>query len=424
MHDRRNACKTHCPTRCRAAAKGARKQILGGLVVLGIGLSGCASSSAWKPFSGLGSQASSGAAVGSSMGTSFANTGKAVKNQFSSVSSAVTSAVSKTKTAISAPFSPASSTTTATAEGEEKSANNPLNIAPEILVAQGNYFESQGNYTKALDSYSRALQTEPKNAVALLSMARLYDRQQDTAKATEFYQRVIEASPNNADAYHELGNLAARSGDLKGAQENLSKAATLQPSNKTYRHALSGVLLDSGDPTAALSQMSQCETPAMAQYQMAYMHFQRKNIPATQQHLADALKIDPNLKPARDLLASIGGAQGVNGMIQQGQQVGQQAMGIYQQAGAVLGGITNSAQGVPGLGTSAAPSAGLSASGTNLLGIPVQPLQVAPAINPVPPVPSQIVPSPLVPGQPVSGQPASEVPSGTQEPGVRVRLGQ
>ena len=424
MHDRRNACKTHCPTRCRAAANGARKQILGGLVVLGIGLSGCASSSAWKPFSGLGSQASSGAAVGSSMGTSFANTGKAVKNQFSSVSSAVTSAVSKTKTAISAPFSPASSTTTATAEGEEKSANNPLNIAPDILVFQGNYFESQGNYTKALDSYSRALQTEPKNAVALMSMARLYDRQQDTAKATEFYQRVIEASPNNADAYHELGNLAARSGDLKGAQENLSKAATLQPSNKTYRHALSGVLLDSGDPTAALSQMSQCETPAMAQYQMAYMHFQRKNIPATQQHLADALKIDPNLKPARDLLASIGGAQGVNGMIQQGQQAGQQAMGIYQQAGAVLGGITNSVQGVPGLETSAAPSAGLPASGTNLLGIPVQPLQVAPAINPVPPVPSQLVPGQPVSGQPVSGQPAYEVPSGTQEPGVRVRLGQ
>jgi len=154
------------------------------------------------------------------------------------------------------------------------------------------------------------------------------------------------------------------------------------------------------------------------------MHFQRKNIPATQQHLADALKIDPNLKPARDLLASIGGAQGVNGMIQQGQQVGQQAMGIYQQAGAVLGGITNSVQGVSGLETSAAPSAGLPASGTNLLGIPVQPLQVAPAINPVPPVPSQLVPGQPVSGQPVSGQPAYEVPSGTQEPGVRVRLGQ
>ena len=104
-------------------------------------------------------------------------------------------------------------------------------------------------------------------------------------------------------------------------------------------------------------------------------------------------------------------------MIQQGQQVGQQAMGIYQQAGAVLGGITNSVQGVPGLETSAAPivglpttNTGLPTSGTSLLGIPVQPLQVAPAINPVPPIPG-----PQVPAQSVSGQ---------SDPGITVRLGQ
>lgn len=267
-------------------------------------------------------------------------------------------------------------------EGEESTANNPLNIKPEIFVAQGNYFESQGNYTKAADSYSRALQSEPKNASALISMARLYDRQQDTAKATEFYQRVIEVAPNNADAYLELGNLQANAGDLKAAQENFSKATTLQPSNKSYRHALAGSLLDSGDPNAALAQMTQCESPAMAQYQMAYMHFQRKNIPATQQHLTEALQIDPNLKPARDLLASIGGAQGVNGILQQGQQYGQQAMGIYQQAGAVVNGITNSVQGTA---TLPATSPTLThPSSTNLLGIPVTPLQAAPT----PPAPS------------------------------------
>lgn len=207
-------------------------------------------------------------------------------------------------------------------------------------------------------------------------MARLYDRQQDPVKATEFYQRVIEVAPNNADAYLELGNLQAGSGDLKAAQENFSKATTLQPSNKSYRQALAGALLDSGDPNAALAQMAQCESPAMAQYQMAYMHFQRKNIPATQQHLSEALQIDPNLKPARDLLASIGGAQGINGVLQQGQQYGQQAMGIYQQAGAVVNGITNSVQGTTTLpAVSASPTL---PSSTNLLGIPVTPLQAAP----------------------------------------------
>lgn len=381
LFDMRNASKTRYP---KVNSLQFRRIWLARLLVAGLGCSsisftGCNTTSPFKSLSNFGKTTppseSANPGFGASMGTSLSNTGKAVKNQFSSVSSAVSSAVTKTKTAISSPFTPVSSTT-ATAEGGESPVNNPLNIKPEIFVYQGNYFESQGNYTKAADSYSRALQSEPKNASALISMARLYDRQQDPVKATEFYQRVIEVAPNNADAYLELGNLQANAGDLKGAQENFSKATTLQPSNKSYRHALAGALLDSGDPNAALAQMTQCESPAMAQYQMAYMHFQRKNMPATQQHLSEALQIDPNLKPARDLLASIGGAQGLNGVLQQGQQYGQQAMGIYQQAGAVVNGITNSMQ-----GTTTPPNASANPalpSSTNLLGIPVTPLQAAP----------------------------------------------
>jgi len=385
MFDMRNASKTKCH---KASSPQLRRLWLARLLVVGIGcsnisLSGCNTTSPFKSLSNFGKPSaqseSTNPGFGSSMGASLSNTGKAVKNQFSSVSSAVSSAVTKTKTAITSPFTPTSASTPVT-EGEESPTNNPLNIKPEIFVAQGNYFESQGNYTKAADSYSRALQSEPKNAPALISMARLYDRQQDTAKATEFYHRVIEVAPNNADAYLELGNLQANAGDLKAAQENFSKATTLQPSNKSYRHALAGVLLDSGDPNAAFAQMTQCESPAMAQYQMAYMHFQRKNIPATQQHLTEALQIDPNLKPARDLLASIGGAQGVNGILQQGQQYGQQAMGIYQQAGSIVNGITNSVQGTQSLPPTSPTTT--PPSSTNLLGIPVTPLQAAPPTPP------------------------------------------
>ena len=73
----------------------------------------------------------------------------------------------------------------------------------------------------------------------------------------------------------------------------------------------------------------------MANYQMAYLHFARKNVPATQQYLGNALQIDPNLKPARDLMASMGGAQNISQMAQQGQNMVQQAQGIYQQVGAI-----------------------------------------------------------------------------------------
>ena len=247
----------------------------------------------------------------------------------------MSSAYSKTKTAITSPFSTASATSSVVAPSTpSKSAS----VAPEILVAQGSYFESQGNYAKAIDSYSRALETDAKNPIALLAMARLYDHQKDPAKAMEFYRKTIEVAPNSADAYSELGQLQARSGNLKDGRAELQKAVNLQPKNRAYRAALAGVLLDSGEPDAALEELRQVESPAMAHYQMAYLHFNRKNIPGTQQQLAASLQIDPNLKPARDLLNSLGGAQNVSNMIQQGQQ-------IYQQTGSFVGDVSRSVQG-------------------------------------------------------------------------------
>lgn len=350
---------------------------LGLAILLGLSCVGCASQSGSK-FPGLSMPKFGASASGASMGASLASTGQSVKNQISSVGSAVSSAYSKTKTAIAAPFTPASSSSMETTDGETKSGSNPLSIAPEILVAQGNYFESQGNYSKALDSYSRALETEPKNAVALLSMARLYDRQQDTAKSIDFYQKTIQAAPTNADASMELGKVYAKSGDLVSAQQHLRKAVELQPSNKSYRHALAGAMLDAGDTSGSMAELAQSETPAMAQYQMAYLHFQRKNIPATQQHLTEALNIDPNLKPARDLLASIGGAGNLDQIVDRGRQISQQANGIYQQVGVVTNGISNALGGTPGIAPQATPS--ISGPATNLLDIPV-----APYPNPVVP---------------------------------------
>lgn len=276
------------------------------------------------------------------MTEALSSTSKSVKNQFASVGAAMTSAYSKTKTAITSPFTTASQSTPA---DPATSLSKPVTVAPEILVAQGNYFESQGNYPKAIDSYSRALEVEAKNPTALLSMARLYDRQQDSAKSIEFYRKVIDVAPNNADAYGELGSVYARSGNLKEAKNELQKAVNLQPKNRTHRSSLAGVMLDSGDTEGAFDELRQAEAPAMAHYQMAYLHFNRKNIPATQQQLNAALQIDPNLKPARDLLASMGGAQNVNQMVQQGQQLGQQAMGIYQQAGSLVGDVSRNVNG-------------------------------------------------------------------------------
>jgi len=314
-------------------------QTMGAMVLLGISALGCVSKPGVRP-SIWPTQQIDGNST-NSLGQTWTETANGVKSQFASVGAAMTSAYSKTKTAITTPFS----TTSTTNPDAATSLSSPITVAPEILVAQGNYFESQGNYAKALDSYSRALEAEAKNPVALLSMARLYDRQKDSANAIEFYRKVNAAVPNNADAYAELGGVYARAGDLKSAKNELQKAVNLQPQNRGYRASMAGVLLDSGNVDAAFEELRQTDSPATAHYQMACLHFNRKNIPATQQQLQMALQIDPNLKPARDLLASMGGAQNISNMVQQGQQFGQQAMGIYQQTGALVQGASASLSG-------------------------------------------------------------------------------
>jgi len=253
---------------------------------------------------------------------------------------AVSSAYGKAKTAITSPFNATSQT------GDPTSLSVKPTVGPELHVMKGHLDESQGNYAKALDSYSKALELEPKNASALLSMARLYERQNEKDKAVEFYRKAAVSAPHDASIYADLGSLHARGGNLTEAKAELQKAVNLDSKSTSYRSALAGVLLDSGNAEAAMSELQQVHVPAMANYQMAYLHFARKNVPATQQYLGSALQIDPNLKPARDLMASMGGAQNINQMAQRGQQGLQQAQGVYQQAGALgtnLQGLMNTA---------------------------------------------------------------------------------
>ncbi|HUP78022.1 MAG TPA: tetratricopeptide repeat protein, partial [Pirellula sp.] len=245
---------------------------------------------------------------------SIASTTQAVKGQFSSMGSAVSSAYGKAKTAISAPFGGTSET------GDPTNLATKPSVGPELYVMNGALHENQGNYAKALDSYSKALEIEPKNPPALLSTARLYDRQNQKDKAIEFYQKSATVEPNNAAIFADMGGLQARCGNLTAAQSELQKAVKLDPKSTAYRSALAGVMLDSGNAEAAMAELNQVNNSAMANYQMAYLHFTRKNIPATQQYLGSALQIDPNLKPARDLMASMGGAQNITQMAQQGQQ--------------------------------------------------------------------------------------------------------
>jgi Tfp pilus assembly protein PilF len=259
------------------------------------------------------------------MTSSLASTTKSIKGGFSTVGTALTSAYSKTKQAVTSPF------TSGTPKDSQSGITDPTSlasktnsVAPEFQVVHGQMYEQQGQFDKAKDLYSKALEIDPQNLVAITAIARLHDRLNESDKSIEYYKRAIDISPSTDSLYSELAGVYAKNKQTSLAKEQLKKAIALDPKQKSYRMQLASVLIDEGQNELAIQEIGQVETPAMAQYQMAYLHMSRQNVPVAQQHLQNALTIDPNLKPARDLMASIGN----NPMLQ---QAGQQASRIYQQ---------------------------------------------------------------------------------------------
>jgi tetratricopeptide (TPR) repeat protein len=311
-----------------------------------------------------------------SLGTKVSGTARGVKGQFASVGTAVTSAYGKAKTAVSSAFTspPTDGSTTNDATTLANTPKSSAGLGPEVNVIQGQMYESQGNYAKAMDFYSKALEAEPKNTAALTSMARLHDRQNNGAKAIEFYEKAIEGTPNQAALYSQVGDVRARMGQIAVAKNQYQKAINLDPKNRGYRSSMAGILIDEGQAEQAEQELRQVDGPAMAQYQMAYLYMSKQNYAAAKQHLGNALAIEPNLKPARDMMSSLGGinvvqqasglVQQTNGMAQQASGLAQQATQIYQQTSQMLAQPVAWSNAAPPQATTSTTNASAAATGT------------------------------------------------------------
>ena len=258
----------------------------------------------------------------SSLTSKMSGAAKGIRGQFASVGTAVGSMYGKAKTAVSTTL-----TKPATPDKDDPTslANMPTAIAPELWVTNGQYYEAQGQFAKALDNYTKALEKDPTNASALVSTARLYDRQGQADRAIEYYQKAVTAKSDDAGIYNDLALAYQKQGKLPAAKDNLQKAIAIDSKNVRYHNNLATVLVENGQSTDAVKQLEQVLSPAIANYNVADLHFTKQNIPAAQQHLQTALQIDPNLQQARDLMNRLGGGQGV-----------QTAVNAYQMAGNIM----------------------------------------------------------------------------------------
>lgn len=198
--------------------------------------------------------------------------------------------------------------------------NKPDKVDPEVFVANGQLWESTGDLTKAMESYTKALESSPKHGPALASMARLHFRQNELPKAATQFQKAIEQSPNDAGLYNDLGLTLSKMGNHAGAVATLERALQLAPGTSRYANNLASVKFEAGDASAAMQVLAQNNKPAVAHFNMAYLHFKSGQMPQASAQLNEAIKFESQaasdpavgraVERSREMLAQIAAGGG------------------------------------------------------------------------------------------------------------------
>jgi Flp pilus assembly protein TadD len=176
---------------------------------------------------------------------------------------------------------------------------------------------------QARKAYQQAIATDPNYLPAHVALAKLYLDQGDQERCFATYQKVLKAHPKEASLWFGLGMCYSRLKRWDEAVTNLRKAHELDPENRPYADTLGYCLARAGRYEESLACFREMVGEAQAQYNLARMlhHINRDDL--SRQHLALALRAEPQLAPARELLAQLNGvAPGGSGVVPASHQIG------------------------------------------------------------------------------------------------------
>lgn len=169
-------------------------------------------------------------------------------------------------------------------------------VGPEVFVANGRLWESTGNSKKAMESYTRALEVKANDAEALASIARLNFKEGKSVRAVEFFERAIKEKSDDASLYNDLGLTYSKVGNHANASAMLQRALELSPGVSRYANNLASVKFKAGDAAGAYKVLASNNKPAVAHYNMAYLHHKSGQLNEARAQLTNALKYTPQSK--------------------------------------------------------------------------------------------------------------------------------
>jgi Flp pilus assembly protein TadD len=188
---------------------------------------------------------------------------------------------------------------------------------PQVLVAAGQLLAGEAAAEdqspqrqaqlreQARLQYEKAIKIDPKHIDAYIELARLQVAVQDRQQAKSTYQKAIKIAPRNPTAWYELGVCHNYDQEWQQAVHCLREASRLDPKRREYLNAMAVVLSRLGRYDDSLMIFQQTSSEAEAHYRLSRT-LQHLNQPELSRlHLQMALQKDPQLGPARDMLAEL-----------------------------------------------------------------------------------------------------------------------
>lgn len=193
----------------------------------------------------------------------------------------------------------------------------------QVLVLRGDAFRELRQFSQAHDAYQQALTRAPKDAPALVGMARLTAMGHDQAGAAKYVEQALAAAPDSAQAWTVKADLALAGGDAAGAAAAYQKALAIKhpawlPQEQYYaRGQLVLVQLQQDQLAAAAASAQALLQMAPQQPYSLYLHalvlYRQRHFDEAMTALQQVLQKAPRNVPAQLLLGAVNYAQGQYG---------------------------------------------------------------------------------------------------------------
>ncbi len=195
----------------------------------------------------------------------------------------------------------------------EPSLTEPADLGPlrpeqkaDIQLALAITAERQGRTDDAKKMYLEIVKAVPKRSDVHHRLALLHDRKGDCSAAEPFYQQAIRLDPNNAELHCDLGYSYYLQQRWQEAEASLRRAIAVTPDLSRAHNNLGLLLGRTGRGGEALQEFAAAgSSPAEANANLAYTLALADRPDEAKAEFRRALEIDPNLKTARQGLASL-----------------------------------------------------------------------------------------------------------------------